>query len=171
MQPPGLKIDWEFPDNSRFMSLGHNPFVSLDSHGLVLRLSHVQSMWIFWAISITRTFLDSDPKGTGRAQVAAGCIAFPCKAWSFWFSSFPFSGAPAAVQWHQQHLGSPGMQVQFLAYCSGLRIWCCRSCGLGHNCGSDLIPGWGTLYAGGWPKMKKKKKKKNPSSWKKQVGE
>ena len=42
---------------------------------------------------------------------------------------------------------------------SGFRIWCCRSCGLGCNCGSDLVPGLGTPYSVGQPKKKKKKKK------------
>ena len=38
---------------------------------------------------------------------------------------------------------------RFDAWNSGLRIWCCGSCG---NCGSDLIPGLGSSYAAGWPK-------------------
>ena len=29
---------------------------------------------------------------------------------------------------------------------SGLRIWCCRSCDLGHSCSSDLIPGSQELH-------------------------
>ena len=41
---------------------------------------------------------------------------------------------------------------------SGLRICHCRSCGLGGDCGSDLIPGPGTPYAAGRPKMKKERK-------------
>ena len=35
---------------------------------------------------------------------------------------------------------------------------CCHSCGVSRNCGSDLIPGPGTPYAGGRPKKKKKKR-------------
>ena len=31
-------------------------------------------------------------------------------------------------------------------------------CGMGHNCGLDLIPGLGIPYAAGWPKKKKKKR-------------
>ena len=48
---------------------------------------------------------------------------------------------------------------------SGLRIHCCRSwsCCLGHNCGSDLIPGQGIPYVVGWPK--EKKRKGNKSWW------
>ena len=42
---------------------------------------------------------------------------------------------------------------------SGLRTSSCCSCGIGHSCGSDLIPGWGTPYASGWQKEKKKKKR------------
>ena len=38
-----------------------------------------------------------------------------------------------------------------------LRIWHCRSCGIGHDCNSYLIPGLGSLYATGWPKNKNKK--------------
>ena len=62
------------------------------------------------------------------------------------------------VQQDQQHLGSPGMQVQSPAQHSGLRIWRCGSCSLGCNDGSDLIPGPGTPYAVGQPKKGEKKK-------------
>ena len=64
------------------------------------------------------------------------------------------------AQWDGRHLGSAGMQVQFLAWNGWVRIHCCHSCSLGPNCGSDLIPGLGTPYAAGRPKMKKKKKKR-----------
>ena len=33
----------------------------------------------------------------------------------------------------------------------------CYTCGLGHNCGLDQIPGLGTPYSAGQPKRKKKK--------------
>ena len=49
-------------------------------------------------------------------------------------------------------------QVRSLARHSGLRIPHCCSCGLGPNCGLDLIPGLGTPYATGWPKKKRQKK-------------
>ena len=29
-------------------------------------------------------------------------------------------------------------------WCSGLKIWHCRSCGVGRNSGSDLVPDLGT---------------------------
>ena len=68
------------------------------------------------------------------------------------FSHFKVSkshpGVPTVAQQHRWHLGSTGAQVRSLAWHSGSRIWHCR------NCGSDLIPGWGTLYAVGWPKKK-----------------
>ena len=67
-------------------------------------------------------------------------------------------GVPAVVQWNWQCLGSTRIQVPSPARHSGLRILHCLSCGLGHNCGSDLIPDPGTLYALGWPKRKKKKR-------------
>ena len=54
-------------------------------------------------------------------------------------------------------LGSAGTQVQSPAWHNGLRIWHCRSCGLGPNCGLDLIPGPGTPYAVGPPPPQKKK--------------
>ena len=41
-----------------------------------------------------------------------------------------------------------------------LRIRCCCSFGVGHNCGSDLTPGLGTPYATGRPRKEKEKKKK-----------
>ena len=34
--------------------------------------------------------------------------------------------------------------MEFQLRCSGLRIQCCCSCGVGHSCGSDSIPGQGT---------------------------
>ena len=54
--------------------------------------------------------------------------------------------------WHKgisDVLEAAGMQVQSPAWHSGLRIWLCHSCSLGHDCGSDLIPGWGAPYAPG----------------------
>ena len=65
------------------------------------------------------------------------------------------SSHDGAMDWH---LGSTGTQVQSPARHSGLRIWHCGSSGLGHDCGSDLIPGPGTPYALGRPKMKNKQK-------------
>ena len=53
------------------------------------------------------------------------------------------------VQWNKWHLGSPGAQVRFPAQDSGLRIQGCCNCGLGSNCGSDLIPDLETLYTVG----------------------
>ena len=34
-------------------------------------------------------------------------------------------------------------------WCSGLRIWCCHSCGVGDSRGSDSIPGPELQYATG----------------------
>ena len=59
----------------------------------------------------------------------------------------------------QHHLGSAGTQVQSLAQHSGLRIWCCHSCSLGHNCSSYLIPGQGT------PKKKKDEILPSAATW------
>ena len=42
---------------------------------------------------------------------------------------------------------------------SGLRIWQCHRCGLGLNCGSELIPGLGVPYAARQPKIEREKKK------------
>ena len=36
------------------------------------------------------------------------------------------------------------VQVCALAQCSGLRDWCCHSCGTGHSCSSDSVPGLAT---------------------------
>ena len=47
------------------------------------------------------------------------------------------------------HLGSARTQVQSLAWHSGLRTRRCCSCGIGKDCGLDLIPGQGTPYAWG----------------------
>jgi len=42
-----------------------------------------------------------------------------------------------------------------------VKDWHCRSCDLGHNYGSDLMPGLGTPYAVGRPKKKKNKSNKS----------
>ena len=51
------------------------------------------------------------------------------------------------LQRNWQHIGSTGTQVHSPAQHSGLRIWHCRSCGLGRNCAWALIPSLGTPYA------------------------
>ena len=65
------------------------------------------------------------------------------------------------AQWDCWCLWSSGGQVQYPALYSGLRIQHRCSCGIGYNCGSDLIPGPGTAYTEGWPKEKKKKSIRN----------
>ena len=57
-----------------------------------------------------------------------------------------------------QHFQSAGMQVRSPAWNIDLKIRCCRSCGLGCSCGSDIIPGLGIRHAAERPKRKKKKK-------------
>ena len=69
-----------------------------------------------------------------------------------------FLRVPTVVQWDQWHLGSSGMQVGSPAWHSGLGIQCCHSCGLGHNCSSDMNTGLRTPYAVGQPKKKERKK-------------
>ena len=56
------------------------------------------------------------------------------------------AGVPALVQWDRQRLWSAGTQVLFHIWPKqyGLGIWRCHSCSIGHNYGSDLIPGWST---------------------------
>ena len=49
------------------------------------------------------------------------------------------------VQWAQQCLCNTRTQVQSPAGHSGLRIWGCHSCSIGHNCSSDLIPGGNSI--------------------------
>ena len=58
------------------------------------------------------------------------------------------------AQWDRWHLWSPGTRVRSLAWHSGLRIRHCHSCGVGYNCGSDLIPSPGTTYAMKWQERK-----------------
>ena len=66
-------------------------------------------------------------------------------------------GGPTLAQWDQQHLGSTGTQVQSLAMAQWIKDWCCYSCALDPDCGSDLIPGLGIPYASEWLKMERKK--------------
>ena len=63
------------------------------------------------------------------------------------------------VQGNQWCLGNAGFQVRSPAWHSRLRIRGCYSCSLGHDCGSDMIPGQRTPYAMWQPKRKKKKKR------------
>ena len=65
------------------------------------------------------------------------------------------------------HLCSTSMQVPFLAQHGG--IWHCCSCGVGRNCGSELIPGLGTPYAVRWPKNQTKQTKKPTAYLQKQT--
>lgn len=62
------------------------------------------------------------------------------------------------AQRDQRRLGSAGTLVSSLAQHSRSRIQCCPSCGLGHNYGSDMIPGLEISCALGWPKKEKKRK-------------
>ena len=55
-------------------------------------------------------------------------------------SKNPHCRVPAVAQWDQWCFGSAGMQVQFPAQDSGLRIQRWFKCGLGHNGSSDPIP-------------------------------
>ena len=60
-------------------------------------------------------------------------------------------GVPAVAQWVKDPALSLVAQVaaealvRSPAWRRGLGIWCCRSCGIGHSCGSDLVPGQGLL--------------------------
>ena len=81
-----------------------------------------------------------------------------------WFKN-PATGVPSVVQWHLQYLWSAGTQVWSLAWHSGLRIWCCRSCCIDHNCGSDLVPGLETAFHG----VAKKEEEKSPTAAELQV--
>ena len=51
-------------------------------------------------------------------------------------------GVPVVVQQKQIRLVSVRMLVRSLASLSGLRVWCCVSCGVGHRCGLDLALLW-----------------------------
>ena len=69
------------------------------------------------------------------------------------------SGVSTVVQQGQQCLCSSRAEVQSSAWHSGLRIPCCHHCGIGHSCGSDLIPGPGTSTYHRRAKKKKSEKR------------
>ena len=73
----------------------------------------------------------------------------------------PMHGVPFLAQWDRWPLESAGSQVPSPLQHSGLRICHCHSCSLDCDCGLDLIPGLGTPYAVGQPKMKEKNKHTN----------
>ena len=63
------------------------------------------------------------------------------------------------VQW----VNDPVFSVEVLVWSSGLRIWCCCSCGIGCSSGLYLIPGLGiSIFQGG---RRKKKMCENESGW------
>lgn len=76
--------------------------------------------------------------------------------WKYYHKEHIHPRIPSVVQRDWWHLGSPGTQVQSLAWYSGLRILCCHSC----SCGLDLIAGLGTPCAKGAKKEKKKTNQK-----------
>ena len=57
-----------------------------------------------------------------------------------------------------------GHDTGLIAQYSGLSVWCCHNCSIGHNCGSDIIPGLGPPFAWGWGEGTKKDKKKKSVS-------
>ena len=71
------------------------------------------------------------------------------------------------VQQDGWHLRSTRMQVRCPAWHRGLRSRCCHSCGLGHNCASNLLPGLGKPYALGQRKKQKEPKKQKQNKTKK----
>ena len=89
-----------------------------------------------------------------------GGLQTGCKTRGINRTRHPMRGVPAVAQRNQRHLWSAGTQVQSPAWQSGLRIPHCHSCGIGHSCGSDLIPGPGTPPAVGWPKKRRRRRKK-----------
>ena len=55
-------------------------------------------------------------------------------------------------------------KLEVLLWLSGLRVWHCPRSGLGHCCGSGLIPGPGTYICRGAAKKKKKRKENKKES-------
>ena len=52
---------------------------------------------------------------------------------------------------------APGCQFDQWLSAVGKKTPCCHSCGVGHNCGSDPMPGPGPPCAAGQPKIGKRK--------------
>ena len=105
--------------------------------------------------------LDRDrPPSRGSKWRPREAAAWPERAWQGGKPAGRRHGkrAPTATQRDRQHLGSAGTQVRSPARHHGLRIQCCRSCGLVRGCGSGVIAGLGAPCATGQPKKKKKKK-------------
>ena len=50
--------------------------------------------------------------------------------------------------------------MKYPLWLSGLRIWHCHGCGVGHSCGLDSVPGLGISYALGVTEEEKEKKRK-----------
>ena len=78
------------------------------------------------------------------------------------------SGVPGMAQWVKNPAFPAAAWVWFPAQCSGLRIWHCHRCSVGHSCGLDWIPALETPAANeaSTPQKscylkKKKQKKKN----------
>lgn len=65
----------------------------------------------------------------------------------FW--EFLLCGSRLGIQLQQLRMLWKEVQVQSLAQCSRLRIWCCHSCDIGHSCGSE-VPGLGISICHGY---------------------
>lgn len=100
-----------------------------------------------------RPELETRPPGSWCSAPAA---AWPAGQWN---APSPHPGVPSVAQGDRSCLGRAGTQVPSPAGHSRLRIQRRRSCGLGCNCLSDLIHGWGIAYGTA------AKKKKISSSW------
>ena len=72
------------------------------------------------------------------------------------------AGVPTVAQWVKNLAAVAWVdaEVQSPACHSGLRIWCCHGCGIGHSCGLDSVPGLETSVCCGCSHKKKRKKEK-----------
>ena len=111
----------------------------------------------------TRGGLIPKPWSQGRPERTLPCALFPHCLYApvlprgLLMSRNGPPGVLTVAQQDQWRLCSARTQVHSPARCSGFRVWHCCRCDIGHNCGSDLIPGPGTPDAGERPKRKRKK--------------
>ena len=78
----------------------------------------------------------------------------------YYFSKNITQGVPLVAQRKQIRLASMRMQVRSVASLSGLRIWCCYSCGVGRQLQLQFNPGLGTSICHGCSPKKKTQKQR-----------
>ena len=78
------------------------------------------------------------------------------------YKAIPISGVPTVTKWVNDPACIHGIASSIPAWCRGLRIRHCCSCGVGHSYNSDFVPGLRNSICHGCGQKKKGEKKAIP---------